>query len=106
MCHWLSGAELLCFLACMCVCVCVCSGADLKALVREAAIMALKDHMKLTSSHWVSTDQSARATAPSPTATATEGSKVDRGTECTVTMQHFLRALDRVRPSVSDKVIS
>ena len=84
-------------------------GADLKALVREAAIAALKDHMQLHSAaHWLTPDQSGRSEPPSPVATrklggVSEGSEVDVSA-CVVTMQHFVSALKRVRPSVSGKV--
>ena len=80
------------------------SGADLKALVREAAIAALKEYVQLQSSHWVTPDQSDRATSLSSSAiVAAERSKVDVS-ECSVSMHHFISALERVSPSVSEKV--
>jgi ribosome biogenesis ATPase len=81
------------------------SGADLKSLVREAAIAALKQHMHL-SSNWLTPDQSDRTSSLLPAVTkvggASEGAKVD-GEECVVTMENFVSALKRVKPSVSGK---
>ena len=87
-------------------------GADLKALVREAAVTALKDYMQLQPSHWVTPttaiiDQSDRTMSSLPLATgvtaAAERSKVDVS-NCVVGMSHFQVALEKVAPSVSEKV--
>ena len=74
-------------------------GADLKALVREAAIAALKEHMQLTP------DQSDHATSLLPVATKVGGASEGDNEECVVvTMENFVSALKRVKPSVSAKV--
>lgn len=77
------------------------SGADLKALVREASIAALKEYMNLESSHWVASNESGCGGSSSPGAT-------DRGevdvSGCSLAMHHFLSALSRVKPSVSEEV--
>ena len=82
-------------------------GADLKSLVREAAIAALRQHMQL-SSDWLTPDQSDHTSSLFPVVTkvggASEGAKVD-GEECVVAMENFVSALKRVKPSVSGKVI-
>lgn len=74
------------------------SGADLKALVREASIAALKEYMKLESSHWVASNESGRGMHSSPGATEVDVSG------CSLAMHHFLSALSRVKPSVSEEV--
>ena len=81
-----------------------CRGADLKALVREAAIAALKEHVQLDSSHCSAPNQSGCVASPLPLATKVGGASEVDISECVVTMQHFLFALERVRPSVSGKV--
>ena len=63
-------------------------GADLNALVREAAIFALKEYMHLATSFNASTNPSESTDASS----------------CVVQMHHFTAALSKVRPSVSLKV--
>ena len=64
------------------------SGADLTALVREAAILALREHMQLTMSPLQSNQSDCSITADS----------------CVVSMQHFTTALKKIKPSVSQKV--
>lgn len=65
------------------------SGADLTALVREAAILALREHMQLTSP-FQSNQSDYLITAES----------------CVVFRRHFTTALTKVKPSVSQKVSS
>lgn len=65
------------------------SGADLTALVREAAVLALREHMQLTSP-FQSNQSDYLITAES----------------CVVFRRHFTTALTKVKPSVSQKVSS
>ena len=70
--------------------------------------MALKDYMQLQPSHWVTpntNDQSYHSSSSLPIATGItmERSKVDVS-DCVVTMKHFETALQKIAPSVSQKV--
>lgn len=67
-------------------------GADLNALVREAAITALKEYMHLGSIH-----------DATPNPLECSGDK-DDVSNCVVEMRHFTAALLKVSPSVSTKV--
>lgn len=77
------------------------SGADLKALVREASIAALKEYMNLESSRWVASNESGHVMSLLPG--ATDRAEVDVSA-CSLAMHHFLSALSRVKPSVSEEV--
>ena len=65
-------------------------GADLAALVREAACIALKEYMTLSHA-------SVRDHTPSLTTPVADGN-------CIVHTRHFEQALTKVKPSVSIKV--
>ena len=64
------------------------SGADLTALVREAAVLALREHMQLTMSPFQSNQSDCSISADS----------------CVVSTRHFTTALKKIKPSVSQKV--
>lgn len=64
------------------------------AVVREAAIAALRDHMQLG----VSSAGAGESPLPDP-------GGVERCVEgCVVQMKHFLTAVVKIKPSVSEKV--
>jgi len=68
--------------------VCVTRGADLSSLVREAAVRALKEHMSLM---------------PLKTSLGS-GVAMENLPAMVVTVHHFLQALIKIKPSVSEKV--
>ena len=69
-------------------------GADLTGMVREAAIAALREHMKMNSLDISVANCSSNDSGG--------GSGVDG--ECVVEMKHFLSAISKLRPSISEKV--
>ena len=77
----------MCIQCCLLVSV-FSSGADLTALVREAAILALREHMQLTMSPFQSNQSDCSISADS----------------CVVSTRHFTTALKKIKPSVSQKV--
>lgn len=71
-------------------------GADLTAVVREAAIAALRDHMQLQPLGMSSGAGLGESPLPVPELGDMEG--------CVVQMKHFLTAVVKIKPSVSEKV--
>lgn len=66
------------------------TGADLNGLVRQASLFALKDSIASTTSHSNQTEADEQKSKPAP--------------PLTVSREHFMKALDIIRPSVSDEV--
>ena len=64
-------------------------GADLSALVREAAVLALQEYMQLQPLQKTASDQSNYSSVAE---------------KCVVSMRNFKAALQKVKPSVSEKV--
>lgn len=94
------------------VCVCVCSGADLSALVREAAIAALRECMRLRplgAKVVATTTAESGPQEPGPEGAAGvvargSGGNFGEGSVAVVRMKHFLTAAAKIRPSVSEEV--
>ena len=77
------------------------SGADLAALVREASIDALKEHMSLNPLHLTG---AVSASTTAPAIDSPQPPQLAREEECVVCMRHFTNALKKIHPSVSVKV--
>lgn len=87
-------------------CLFTCSrGADLNALVREAAMAALKEHMQLCP---VGQQQECGGRREEGIALQESSSKAEVGSleGCCLAIHHFERAFRKVKASISGKVVS